>query len=153
MTERVVGTERSARTDWRNSRLFDIIKNSGNPTFPLPCDDPMAAYRSIYRRFLLNPALTEPECVIYGGADTMKVYENGELPSEREFIRRMSDPNTDTVVCTASTDAADTRRVVLMFKCGAPAERECFVTFPCAKQGLVKEECALLELLRQPLEK
>lgn len=131
--------------------MFDLIKGSGNPTYPLPCSDPMAAYRALYRRFLLNPALTRPECVIYGGADIMKIFENGALPTERDFIRRLCDPRVDTVTCTASTDAADTRRVVLLLKCGAPSERACFITFPYAKQGLTKEEAALLELLRQPL--
>lgn len=45
--------------------MFDIIKGKGNPTYNLPCDDPIALYRSIYRRFLTNPALTKPEFVVY----------------------------------------------------------------------------------------
>lgn len=131
---------------------FETVRNSGRPTYSLPCDDPLAVYRSIYRRFLSNPALTRPECVLYGRAKIVEIYESPNLPSERGFIRRLSDPEVDTVTCTASTEEDDTRRVVLMLKCGAPSERECLVTFPRARRGLVKEETALLKLLRQPPE-
>lgn len=129
-----------------------MIRDSGNPTYRLPCDGPMTAYRSIYRRFLLDPELTMPECAVYGRAKMLAVYEHGGIPSEREFVRRLCDPEVDTVTCTASTDKADTRRVVLLLKCGAPSERECLLTFPCAKHGLTKEETALLELLLRPPE-
>ena len=125
--------------------------HDGILAYAYPYDSPSDACRIIYRRFMRNPTLTMPECSLYSTTRILGTLYWNRLPSEREFLRKLLAPEVDTVICTAATDAADTRRVVLLLKRNVPEFRELVITFPQAKRSLSNAELALLDFLRQPL--
>ena len=65
--------------------------------------------------FMTIPTLTNPECTIWSGSglpDT--VTNNGTgFVSEEEFCHKIASADFAAISCVASTDKADTRRVVL----------------------------------------
>lgn len=65
--------------------------------------------------FMTIPSLTHPECTIWsdsGLPDTVTNNGTGFM-SEQEFCKRITSSNYAAISCVASTDKADTRRVVL----------------------------------------
>lgn len=96
--------------------------------------------------FMTIPALTNPECTIWsdsGLPDTVTNYGTGFM-SEREFCERVTSSDFAAISCVASTDKADTRRVVLNLM---PDMDFMVLNFPSANGKPNEAERRLLKLL------
>lgn len=110
-------------------------------------DDINKAAEIIYC-FMTIPALTNPECTIWsdsGLPDTVTNDGTGFM-SEREFCERVTSSRFAAISCVASTDKADTRRVVLNLM---PDMDFMVLTFPAANGKPNEAERRLLKLLER----
>lgn len=96
--------------------------------------------------FMTLPVLTSPECTIWndsGIPDTVTNDGTGFM-SEQEFCKRISSSDFAAISCVASTDKADTRRVVLNLM---PDMDFMVLNFPSANGKPNEAERRLLKLL------
>ena len=79
-------------------------------------DNTRTAAKILYR-FMTIPFLTRQECTAWGESGPLFTLTNdhNEFMDEDKFLRKMISNRCIAVTCTASTDKADKRRVVLTF--------------------------------------
>ena len=108
-------------------------------------DDLNSAAEIIYC-FMTLPTLTRPECTIWsaGGIPNTVTNEGGGFMSEQEFCRKITSADFAAISCVASTDKADTRRVVLNLM---PDLDFMVLNFPSANGKPNEAERRLLKLL------
>lgn len=108
-------------------------------------DDLNSAAEIIYC-FMTLPTLTRPECTIWnnnGIPDTV-TNEGSGFMTEQEFCKRITSSGFAAISCVASTDKADTRRVVLNLM---PDMDFMVLNFPSANGKPNEAERLLLRLL------
>lgn len=96
--------------------------------------------------FMTLPILTRPECTIWSdnGIPNMVTNEGSGFMSEQEFCNRITSSGFAAISCVASTDKADTRRVVLNLM---PDVDFMVLNFPSANGKPSEAEKRLLKLL------
>lgn len=79
-------------------------------------DSTRSAIRILYR-FMTMSFLTRPECTAWGENGPLFTLTNdrNDFMDEKDFSRKVLGNRCVAVTCTASTDKADRRRVVLTF--------------------------------------
>ena len=99
--------------------------------------------------FMTIPILTDPECTVWSdsGIPTTITNAGKGFMSEQEFCRKILSSDFAAISCVASTDKADTRRVVLNLM---PDTDYLIVNFPSANGKPNEAERRLLKLL-EPL--
>lgn len=99
----------------------------------------------ILYRFMTDSDLTRPECSIFTKDKSTTITNNGDgFITEAEFFRKLNVPLLEAVLCVASTDKADTRRVVLSL---IPQIKMMVLNFPSADGKLNAAEKRLMERL------
>lgn len=92
--------------------------------------------------------LTRPECTLWSNAIPMLTFtNNGDgFMTERDFRKKLNTSDFAAITCVASTDKADTRRVVLNLVQGMGFM---VLNFPSANGKLNSTEKGLLAKLRE----
>lgn len=99
-------------------------------------------------RFMTIPTLTRPECTIWGDSLPPDTITNTgtDFISEEEFCQKIISASASAVICVASTDRADKRRVVLSL---IPSLGYLVLNFPTAANGnLTWKEKDLMRMLQ-----
>lgn len=96
--------------------------------------DKKSAIHKLYQ-FMTNPTLTKPECALWreNMLPVPIVNDDGKFMSFEEFRQKLSLSNLLAAVCTASTDVADTNRVVLTY---APEIEYMVLNFPTSTEKI-----------------
>ena len=96
--------------------------------------------------FMTIPNLTTPECTVWSDSGIPATIANtGKgFMSEQEFCKKIMSSNFAAISCVASTDKADTRRVVLNIM---PDTDYLILSFPSANGKPNEAERRLLKLL------
>lgn len=104
------------------------------------------ALKLLYR-FMTIPFLNRPECSALGATQYLfTVMNTGDgFLSEEEFYEKVKSSPYKGITCTASTDAADLRRVVLAY---LPGQNMMVLSFPAANGKLNAQEEKIFDYLR-----
>lgn len=96
--------------------------------------------------FMTVPSLTNPECAIWDGVGIPETIVNSGsgFMSEETFCKKITETGFISVTCVASTDKADTRRVVLTLM---PELEYMVLNFPAANGKPNEAERRLLKML------
>ena len=96
--------------------------------------------------FMTIPSLTNPECTIWSGSGIPNtiVNDGAGFMTEKEFCRKIVSSDFAAISCVASTDKADTRRVVLNLM---PDTDYLILSFPSANGKPNEAELKLLRML------
>lgn len=96
--------------------------------------------------FMTIPVLMKPECTIWSESGIPETVTNdgSAFMTEQEFCERIVTSDFAAISCVASTDKADTRRVVLNLM---PDTDYMVLNFPSANGKLNEAEIRLLKLL------
>lgn len=94
--------------------------------------------------FMTNASLIKPECTIWSGSGETSTIGNdsGDFMTEKDLFRKIIRAASSTISCVASTDLADTRRVVLTY---APGLDYMVLNFPQANGRLTVAERKIIE--------
>ena len=96
--------------------------------------------------FMTIPTLTNPECTIWSdsGIPTTITNDGTGFMTEQEFCYKITSADFAAISCVASTDKADTRRVVLNLM---PDTDYLILNFPSANGKPNEAERRLMKLL------
>ena len=96
--------------------------------------------------FMTIPALTNPECTIWSDCGISNTVSNDGtgFMTEQEFCHKITSADFAAISCVASTDKADTRRVVLNLM---PDTDYLILNFPSANGKPNEAERRLIKLL------
>lgn len=111
--------------------------------YRIDCDGLKTAARIMYR-FMTNTLLVRPECTMWStnGAPSTIVNSGAPFMTEKDLFRKIIREASSTISCVASTDIADTRRVVLTY---APGLDFMVLNFPQANGRLNSTERQVIE--------
>ena len=111
--------------------------------YRIDCDGLKTAARIMYR-FMTNTSLVRPECTMWNGNGApCTIVNNGDpFMTEKDMFRKIIKAASSTISCVASTDLADTRRVVLTY---APGLDFMVLNFPQANGRLTVVERKIIE--------
>lgn len=100
----------------------------------------------IFYCFMTIPTLTNPECTIWSDSGIPNTITNDGtgFMTEQEFCHKITSADFAAISCVASTDKADTRRVVLNLM---PDTDYLILNFPSANGKPNEAERRLLKLL------
>lgn len=117
----------------------------GGSVFRIDFTDLTNAAEIIYC-FMTIPTLTKPECTIWSDSGMPNTITNDGtgFMTEQEFCQRITSTDFAAISCVASTDKADTRRVVLNLM---PDTDYLILNFPHANGKPNEAERRLLKLL------
>lgn len=95
-------------------------------------------------RFMTNKLLVQPECTIWpgSGAPTTIVNNGAVFITEQDLFRKIMRTASASISCVASTDKADTRRVVLTY---VPGLDFMVLNFPQSNGRLTNAEKRIVE--------
>lgn len=105
------------------------------------------AVKIIYR-FMTIPTLTMPECTIWddsGTPDTL-THRDIRFMTEKDFYKKITSAPFSSITCVASTDKADTRRVVLLMVSDKSIDYMA-LNFPSANGKINQAERELVQTL------
>lgn len=114
--------------------------------YNVECLNLRSVSRAVYR-FMVNPFLVRPECTIWdnNGATSTVVNCGPTFMTERELFHRIVRTAVASITCVASTDLADTRRVVFAYM---PGLDHMMLSFPQSNGILSAVERKIVEDLR-----
>lgn len=94
--------------------------------------------------FMTNTLLVKPECTMWTDSATPSTIVNtgDSFMSEKDLLRKIMRSASSPISCVASTDLADTRRVVLTY---APGLDFMVLNFPQANGRLNAAERKIIE--------
>lgn len=94
--------------------------------------------------FMTNTLLVRPECTMWNstGAPSTIVNNGAPFMTEKDLFRKIIRAASSTISCVASTDPADTRRVVLTYASGLDFM---VLNFPQANGRLTAAERKIVE--------
>lgn len=105
---------------WAMNLVEDVIHNTeGKEMYQINCTDLHDAAKKIYR-FMTMPSLTRPECSFWSekGIPVSITNDGKGFMLEKDFCKKVITSNCVAVLCVASTDKTDKRRVVLNYILG-----------------------------------
>lgn len=111
--------------------------------FRVDCKDLHTVAAAIHR-FMTNTLLVRPECTMWSSSGAPSTIVNNGAPfmTERDLFRKIIRAASSAISCVASTDLADTRRVVLTY---APGLDFMVLNFPQANGRLTSAEKKIVE--------
>lgn len=111
--------------------------------YKVSCNNLRSVATAIHR-FMTNKLLVQPECTIWpgSGAPTIIVNNGSAFITEQDLFRRIMRIASASISCVASTDQADTRRVVLTY---VPGLDFMILNFPQANGKLTVKEKQLIQ--------
>lgn len=112
--------------------------------YQIECSGLRDAVARIYR-FLSNPELTNPECTLWSGDGAFSPLRRGkDYGDEAGLYRKVALSRCFVIVCVASTDKEDRRRVSLNY---VVELNTLVINFPMANGKPNEKEKRLLETL------
>lgn len=114
--------------------------------YRIDCSDRNSAIKITYR-FMAIPFLTKPECALWkeNGMPQIIAGAGAALMPEDDFCKKLMNTDFAAITCTASTDKADKRRVVLTY---TPGLGFMVLSFPQADGKLNESEKKIFEYLK-----
>lgn len=114
--------------------------------YRIDCSDRNSAIKITYR-FMAIPFLTKPECALWkeNGMPQIIAGAGAALMPEDDFCKKLMNTDFAAIICTASTDKADKRRVVLTY---TPGLGFMVLNFPQADGKLNESEKKIFEYLK-----
>ena len=111
--------------------------------YKLSCHNLRSVATTIHR-FMTNKRLVQPECTIWpgSGAPTTIVNNGTVFITEQDLFRKIMRSASASISCVASTDLADTRRVVLTY---VPGLDFMVLNFPQANGKLTTAEKQIVQ--------
>lgn len=112
--------------------------------YEIKCKNLRDAVARIYR-FLSDPELTMPECTIWSEKSSISPLRRGkDYKDEASLYRRIESSGGAIIVCVASTDKADSRRVSLNY---VVELNTMVINFPMSGGNPNKDEMRLIRAL------